>query len=291
MPELPEVQTTALGLDRVLRGLTIEDVWTEYDSPYFYGSETIKDPKFFKHFKKTVVGAQILNVTRRAKNVLINLSNNYTILVHMKMTGHLLYGDYNRKDPFNRHIRLIFHLSNKKNLEFCDMRKFAKVTVVPTDTMHETIHLKGVGPEPLEKEFTFSIFKKQLHKRPAGKIKQALIDQTIIAGIGNIYADESLWRAGIHPLSIVRKIPDAQSKELYSAVRTTLSKGIDFGGDSTSDYRDIDGNRGKFQESHNAYRKTGEKCSKKGCSGKIVRIVLGARGTHFCDVHQRLFAK
>lgn len=289
MPELPEVQTTALGLDRVLRGLTIEDVWTEYDSPYFYGSETIKDPKFFNYFKKTVVSAQILNVTRRAKNVLINLSNNYTILVHMKMTGHLLYGDYNRKDPFNRHIRLIFHLSNKKTLEFCDMRKFAKVTVVPTDTMHETVHLKGVGPEPLEKEFTFSIFKKQLHKRPAGKIKQVLIDQAIIAGIGNIYADESLWRAGIHPLSIVRKIPDTQLKELYSAARTTLSKGIDFGGDSTSDYRDIDGNRGKFQESHNAYRKTGMKCSKKGCNGKIVRIVLGARGTHFCNVHQKLF--
>ena len=289
MPELPEVQTTASGLDRVARGLTITDVWTEYNSPYFKGSNTIKDPVYFKYFKKTIKGAKIINVTRRAKNVLIHLSNSFTILIHMKMTGHIMYGNYNKKDPFNRHIRLIFYLSNGKTMELCDTRKFAKVTLVPTETMHETIHLKGIGPEPLKREFTFDVFKNQLNKKPKGKIKLVLMDQTIIAGIGNIYADESLWRAEIHPESIVGKIPDKKLKELYSAIRTTLLKGIYFGGDSMSDYRNIDGERGKFQEQHKAYRKTGTTCLKKDCKGKIIRIVVGSRSTHFCGVHQKLF--
>jgi formamidopyrimidine-DNA glycosylase len=272
-----------------LRGLAIVDVWTEYNSPYFYGSDTIKDPNFFKYFKKTIKNSKILSVNRRAKNVLIHLSNSHTILVHMKMTGHLLYGNYNRKDPFNKLIRLIFTLSKGQTLELCDTRKFAKVTLFPTDTIHKTIHLKDIGPEPLEKEFTFSIFKNQINHKPNGKIKLIIMDQSIIAGIGNIYADESLWRSGIHPASIVNKIPDKKLKELYSAIIKTLSKGIDFGGDSMSDYRNIHGERGKFQEQHNVYKKKGAKCSKKGCSGIIKRIVLGTRGTHLCEVHQELF--
>ena len=288
MPELPEVQTTASGLDRVIRGLVITDIWTEYNSPYFHGSDTIKDPKYFKYFKKTIKGAKITHVTRRAKNVLIHLSNSHTILIHMKMTGHVMYGNYNRKDPFNRFIRLIFYLSNGKTMELCDTRKFAKVTVMPTETMHETVHLKGIGPEPLEKSFTFSVFENQLNKKSQGKIKIALLDQTIIAGIGNIYSDESLWRAGIHPEELVKNISDKKLKALYKAIRTTLSKGIDFGGDSMSDYRNIHGERGEFQEQHRAYRKTGTACSKPKCKGEIVRIVVGGRGTHFCSVHQKL---
>lgn len=290
MPELPEVQTTVSGLDRVLRGLVINDVWTEYNSPYFKGSNTIKDPEYFKYFKKEIKGTKILNVTRRAKNILIHLSNNHTILIHMKMTGHVMYGNYNRKDPFNRLIRLIFYLSNGKTMELCDTRKFAKVTLLLTDTMNETVHLKDIGPEPLEKEFTLKVFKDQLNKKPNWKIKLALMDQSIIAGIGNIYADESLWRAGVHPEKLVKNLNEKDYKEMYKAIRSTLSKGIDFGGDSMSDYRNIDGERGKFQEQHRAYRKTGTLCSKKGCKGKITRIVVGGRSTHFCNVHQKLLS-
>lgn len=291
MPELPEVQTTVSGLDRAIRGLRITDVWTEYNSPYYKGKDDIKDPKYFKYFKETIKNSKILNVTRRAKNILIHLSNKHTILIHMKMTGHVMYGNYNRKDPFNRHIRLIFYLSNGKTMELCDTRKFAKVTLLPTNKMHETVHLKDIGPEPLEKAFTFEIFKNQLNKKPTWKIKAALLDQTVIAGIGNIYSDESLWRAGIHPESIVKKINEKYLKELYKAVQTTLAKGIDFGGDSMSDYRNIDGERGKFQEQHMAYRKTGSKCMKKGCSGKITKIVVAGRSTHYCNVHQKLLSK
>ncbi len=288
MPELPEVQTTASGLDRVLRGLVIIDAWSNYDSKYSYGSDNIKDPAYFKEFKKKVKGTKITNVSRRAKNILIHFSTGKTILIHMKMTGHVLYGDYDREDPFNRHIRFIMKLSNGKTVELCDMRKFAKVTLLDTATMEETEHLRGIGPEPLEKNFTFKIFKERIFKKPQGKIKPVLLDQTIIAGIGNIYSDESLWRAGTHPEQPVKTIPEKKLKELYSAIRTTLAKGIDFGGDSMSDYRNIDGKPGKFQEQHRAYRKTGTACSKKGCKGKIMRIVVAGRGTHFCNMHQKL---
>ncbi len=291
MPELPEVQTTVRGLDEHIRGLIIDDVWTEYNSPYFHGSDNIKDPEYFKYFKKTVRGAKILTVTRRAKNILIHLSCGHTILIHMKMTGHVMYGDYNRKDPYNRFIRLIFYLSNGKTMELCDTRKFAKVTLLPTETMYETVHLRDIGPEPLLPAFTFKVFKECLATKPRGKIKLVLMDQSVIAGIGNIYADESLWRAGIHPETqvsiLLKKKHSEKLSGLYKVIRTTLSRGIDFGGDSMSDYRNIHGERGKFQEEHRAYRKTGTKCSKKECGGVITRIVVGTRSTHFCNVHQR----
>src|SRR3989344_4521722 len=306
MPELPEVQTTVMGLNRVLRGLVIKDVWTEYDSPYFHGSDTIKDPEYFKYFKKKIVGTKITNVTRRAKNILVHLSNGYTILIHMKMTGHIMYGNYNKKDPFNRFIRLIFYLSNGETMELCDTRKFAKVTLIETKNMHDSVHLKGIGHEPLEKGFSFSIFKNQLSKKSQGKIKTVLMDQSVIAGIGNIYADESLLRALNLPEELVRNILDKKKtanrgldkkteiksnsklKNLFRAIKTVLQKGIYFGGDSMSDYRNIHGERGKFQEQHRAYRKTGKKCSKPKCKGIITRIVVGGRGTHFCNIHQRL---
>jgi formamidopyrimidine-DNA glycosylase len=309
MPELPEVQTTVNGLRKHVIGLRIKEVWTNYNSAYYRGSDTIKDPVYFKHFKKEVVGRKIVSAERRAKNILINLEGGYTILVHMKMTGHLLYGIYkfnpstkteikkdpwqpvapeSLKDPFNRRVRLIFSLSNGKHLALSDMRRFAKVTLLPTNIAHDSAHLMGIGPEPLEKSFTFDIFRSRLLLKPNGKIKQVLLDQAVIAGIGNIYSDESLWRAGIHPLEQVHNIKPAKMQELYEAIQSTLSKGIDFGGDSMSDYRNINGEKGKFQEQHSAYRRAGKKCLKKGCKGIINRIVVGGRGTHFCPVHQKL---
>ena len=287
MPELPEVQTTVSGLNKTIKGLVINDVWNAYDSPYFYGSKTVKDPKYFLYFKKMVKGNKILGVDRRAKNILINLSNGHTILIHMKMTGHVMYGDYNKKDPYNRHIRMIFYLSNGKTMELCDSRKFAKVTLLETATKDKNEHLNKIGPEPLDKNFDFEIFNNQLQKKIDKKIKLVLMDQGIIAGIGNIYADESLWRAGLHPESLVKDISREKRRVLYNAIKIVLSRGIDFGGDSMSDYRNIHGEKGKFQERHMAYRRTGMKCLRKGCAGKIVRSVVGGRGTHYCNVHQK----
>jgi len=220
------------------------------------------------------------------------------------MTGHLLYDDYDRTDPFNRFIHLIITFSNGKTLELCDMRKFAKVTLIDarTDTHPEqSLHLANIGPEPLEKSFIFPVFKERLALRPNGRIKTVLMDQSIIAGIGNIYSDEALWRAGLHPEERVkdilstkksRKKSDTLLKKLYSAVREVLKKGIDFGGDSMSDYRNIDGKPGRFQGQHRAYRKTGTHCTlrtgTKICSGTILRKIVGGRSAHFCSVHQRL---
>lgn len=288
MPELPEVQTTASGLHSVLPGLTILDVWNDYNSQYFKGKDSIKDPDFFIYFKKNILNKKIISVNRRAKNILINLSENKTILVHMKMTGHLLYGDYDKTDPYNRFIRLIFYLSNGKTLELCDTRRFAKVTLVQTSSLHLSKHLKDIGPEPLEKSFTFKRFIDCINKKPNGKIKLVLMDQSIIAGIGNIYADESLCRSSIDPRSIVNKIPEKRLKDLFLAIKTTLKKGIDFGGDSMSDYRNIHGKRGSFQEQHMVYKRKGKKCLIKNCGGTIERIVLGTRSTHFCKTHQEL---
>ena len=306
MPELPEVQTTVNGLRKRVIGRRIKAVWSSYNSPYFHGDDNIKDPTYFKTFQKAILGQKIVSVDRRAKNILINLSRGQTILVHMKMTGHLLYGTYRfnpamtkdpweplsplgLRDPFNRHVRLVFTLDNGHHLALSDMRKFAKVTLLQTETALQSSHLQGLGPEPLDPSFTFEKFRAQLADRPHGKIKLVLMDQTVLSGIGNIYADESLWRAGIHPLSRVAKIPITKQKLLYQAIRKILSAGIDLGGSSTSDYRNIDGEKGTSQEKHHAYRRTGEPCDRRDCSGHLKRITVGSRGTHFCDRHQKLF--
>lgn len=306
MPELPEVQTTVDGLNRVARGKTIIDVWTDLavkEPTLPHHHTTTKSRSFFATFKKLVIGATIKKSERRAKNILIHLSNKQTIWIHMKMTGHMMYGSYlfdtktktwkpdpkekneALRDPFNKFIHTVFTLSNGKHLVLSDMRKFAKVTVFPTNDT--PLILSGLGPEPLEQTFSAKDFECRLLKRPHRPIKEVLLDQKIISGIGNIYSDEMLWLAGIHPLRIVSNITSAEMKKLYASMKTVLLKGIDFGGDSTSDYRDIHGNKGAFQANHNAYRMTGKKCNKKGCKGVIMRIAFAGRGAHFCPAHQK----
>jgi len=280
-------------------------VWTDYDSPSHKGKDNIKDPKFFRGFARKISGASFVRIYRLGKNVLMELNNGQTILVHMKMTGHLLYGKYEiqstkseqkekwvakEKGPLgdfrNQFIHFVISLSNGKHLVLSDMRKFAKVTLIPTDKIKISTHLSALGPEPLEKEFTFNKFKERLFKRPTGKIKQVLMNPEIIAGIGNIYSDEMLYEAGIHPLSLAGKIPEKVLQELFRVMKKILTKGIDFGGDSTSDYRNPLGEHGKFQHHHQAYRNTGKPCGKTGCGGAIKRILIGARSAHFCDTHQ-----
>jgi len=292
MPELPEVQITVNGLNKTVRGRKIVEVWTSYNSSFYKNKEEIKNPAFFKKFASKVVGQKIRKVERRAKNVLIHLSPRLgsgqaggdTIIVHMKMTGHFVYDR-----PNTQFVRLDFKLDNKKHLVLSDMRKFAKVTLVKTSELEKSLHLEHLGPEPLEKNFQFGIFNFQLHKKRRGKIKQVLMDQTLIAGIGNIYSDEILWKAGIHPLSVIDKIPGKNLRSAFKAMKEVLKKGIQFGGDSMSDYRNIKGEKGKFQDYHHAYQRTGKPCGKSGCRDKIKRMVIGARSAHFCPTHQKLF--
>lgn len=313
MPELPEVQTTVTGLRKAAVGLTIKDAWTDYNSTFHKGKDSIKDPVYFKHFKKAVVGTRISRVERVAKNILIHIEKSdmrAVILVHMKMTGHIMVGKYVHKkgvgksnlgswkpaknertslsDPYNRFIHFVISLSDGRQVVLCDSRKFAKVTLIHEHELKTTKHLEDIGPEPLEKSFTYSLFEERLGLRPTGRIKNILMDQNIIAGVGNIYSDEALWRAGIHPEERVSNIPAKKLEALYSSLITVLKKGIDFGGDSMSDYRNVDGERGKFQEHHQVYQKKGDKCSFPKCKGTIVRKVVGGRSAHYCDTHQAL---
>lgn len=286
MPELPEVQTTVNGLNRFVKGLMIKNVWTDYYSEFHLGKPNIKNQEYFKKFRVAVIDAKILGANRRAKNVLIELSNGKTILVHMKLTGYLFYGDCQQKNKF---VHVIFSLSDGKCLALSDLRKFAKVTLVDTDKIETIPDLKNLGPEPLEKNFSWQKFQEQLLKKPRGKIKQVLMDQTIIAGIGNIYSDEMLWHAGIHPLQKVVRIPPVKIKKMYGAMRKILQHSIKIGGDSESDYRDILGQRGNFQNKTRAYGHEGECCSKPKCRGIIKRIKITGRSAHFCPVHQIKF--
>lgn len=319
MPELPEVETTTKGLQKEAVNLIIKDVWTDLNSSDKRQNDAVKNPKYFLFFKEEVLGKKILSAERRAKNILINLSGNKTILIHMKMTGHLMIGEYvyhpslrpplgkgrvgvgswipkntNKNnplnDPYNRFVHVVFTLSNKKQLVFCDTRKFGKITLLDTNTAHDTKHLKGIGPDPLDKNINWKILKERLLLKPKGKIKTVLMDQSVVAGIGNIYSDEILWEVSIHPESIAGKIPDNKIKDIFTAMQKLLRKGIDFGGDSMSDYRNIYGLPGKFQLHHNVYRRAGEKCKYKNCQKNsesvIIRKVINGRSGHFCPKHQ-----
>jgi formamidopyrimidine-DNA glycosylase len=317
MPELPEVQTTVNGINHFAEGSTITDVWSDYDSPHYVGKNQIKDRKFFATFRKEIIGSKITQAERRAKNVLIHLSNGMTILIHMKMTGHLLYGRYelqkekrNRQkemgsakktwvaldpgplqDPFNQFIHLVFTVeknNTEKHLAFSDMRKFAKVTLIDTENLTHSPDLAHIGPEPLAETFTAKDLSARFSKKPNGKIKTVLMDQTVVAGIGNIYSDEILWASDIHPLTLVKHLSPKNISLIWKHTKNILRKGIDFGGDSMSDYRNLDGEAGKFQLQHEAYRRTGKPCRKKSCAGTIARLKIGGRSAHFCPVHQKI---
>lgn len=287
MPELPEVETTVRGLQKEITGHKILDVWTDLKSNYIAKRDTVANPKYFKHFKTEVVGKKILKVERRAKNILIHLSNAKTILVHMKMTGRMLIKNH------DKYVHVLFTLSGGKKLAFSDPRKFGKMTLIDSKKMHESKHLKDLGPEPLEASFTFETFKERLTKKPNGKIKTVLMDQSILAGVGNIYSDEVLWRSSVHPERLVRNIGNKELRNIYESIKTLLKKGIDFGGDSMSDYINVYGEKGNFQSEHAVYGLRGEKCKKKSphhggasCSGVIIRKVVNGRSAHFCNKHQ-----
>ena len=292
MPELPEVQTIVDDLNKAVKGLKITGVWTDW-------KKMVKQPKY-DEFEKQLKGREILQARRRAKYILIDLSDGKTLLIHQKISGHLLFGRWEirngkweaaekgplRDDPQNRFIRFILLLDNGKMLALSDLRRFAKVLLVDTNKLNELKEIKELGPEPLDKSFDFGKFREIL-KNKKGKIKTILMDQTVIAGIGNIYADEILWYAGINPLKRTEKLSENELKEIYKAIKKVLLIAINAKGDSMQDYRRLSGELGNYQYMQKAYQMTGEKCAKKD-GGVIKKIRVGGRGTHFCPKHQRL---
>jgi len=288
MPELPEVEIIIRDLKKFLPGLKITGFWSDL-------------PRLtrVKAGIKKIVGKKILKVERRGKNILINLSGDTTLLVHQKMTGHLMYGKWKlevggwksilpgpmRDDPQNRFIHLILFLSNGRQLALCDMRKFAKAMVWPTSKLSELKDIK-LGPDPMDKNFDFKKFKNALAGKKL-KIKQALMDQKVIAGIGNIYSDEILWLAGVHPFKKTDKLTQQNLQKIYGAIKPVLKRALAARGSSYIDYRDALGKKGKYQNMQYAYGMEGEKC-KKNDGGVIKRMKMGGRSAHFCPVHQKL---
>lgn len=302
MPELPEVHTTATMLNQLVKDKQISDVWTDYKGDYHKGKPHIKNQIFFKNFRKLITNQRIESTSRKGKNVLIHLSNNLTIIIHMKMTGHLLVGQYEKigkswkaktkgplQESINQFIHFVITFKDNTHLVLSDVRKFAKVTFSTTTQIKESSHLSSLGPDPTEKHFLFEDFLKELSKKPNGKIKLVLLDQTIVSGIGNIYSDEILFDSGIHPQSIISKIPKNKLEAVFKSTKKLLAKGISLKGDSTSDYRNPLGESGEFHYHHQAYRNTNKQCSKKGCGGTIKRMVIGSRSSHFCNNHQKLY--
>ncbi len=313
MPELPEVQTIVSDLQKVLPGLKIAGVWTDWEKmfPARGGSALGGKNVSFENFKKEIVGEKILNVLRVGKNILIELTGGKTILVHQKMTGHFLYGNWERMgppaggwiskekgpirdDPQNRFIHLVFNLSNTKQLALSDLRKFAKVLLWPTAKLSELKDINNLGPDPTGPDFDFKKFQERLVGPPKlgkaskkGKIKTVLMDQSVFAGIGNIYSDEILWLTGIHPLKQVPSLTQENLKAIFNSTKNILKKAIEARGTSDSDYRDPSGQKGHYQEMLYAYGLEGEKCQKND-GGIIARLKIGGRSAHFCPVHQKL---
>jgi len=288
MPELPEVETTVRQLQRKVRGRTFIDVWTDF-------KRIIKRPSGLEKFKERLKSKKIQRVWRRGKNIIFDLSGYCSLLVHQKLTGHLLLGKWKKKgkiwqpppgplsDRVNTYIHLLLTFDNGQQLALSDLRKFAKVELFNKDELKK--ELSSLGPEPLDKSFTLETFKETL-QQTQGKIKQVLMDQTVIAGIGNIYSDEILWQAKIHPFKKISQLSRKELKNIYQAMRKVLSLAIKLCGESISDYRTLSGESGFFDKARKVYRREGEKCSR--CGKIIKRIKLAGRSAHFCPNCQPL---
>jgi len=293
MPELPEVETTVNMLKKSrprTLGAVFLDVWTDTPS-------LIKKPRTFLQFKKEIRGKKIRRIWRRGKNIIFDLSENKFLLIHQKLTGHLLLGEWKRQDnrwrplfrgplaedPMNKFLHLIFYLDNGRQLALSDLRKFAKLEVLNPEELKK--ELGSLGPEPLDKSFTFERFKESVLKKKNKVIKQVLMDQGVIAGIGNIYSDEALFEARINPFRKIMELNEKELKEICSAIKKVLSLGIKLQGASVSDYRLPSGAKGGFDRIIKVYRKDGQRCPR--CGVIIKRQKIGGRSAHFCPKCQK----
>jgi len=291
MPELPEVETIVRELRPLLVGLKLKDAWADWP-------KTVRQAGGLENFKKQIKDKKILSVRRRAKYIVMDIEGPRTVFIHQKISGHLMYGKWKlegniwksilkgplKDDPKNQHIRLVLNLSNGYQLALGDLRRFGKVILVKDSEVQNLKEIQDLGPEPLE--INYAEFKKRFGKKK-GKIKQVLLDPKFVVGIGNIYGDEILWHAGIHPAERVEKLTETDIKKIYKYTREVLKEAIRRKGSSMDDYRRPTGKMGSFQLVHRAYHKTGEKCAKRD-GGIIKRITINARSAHFCPAHQKL---
>jgi len=273
MPELPEVEIVARGLRKVLLEKAISSV-------NCYSPKIQKDN--YPGWMDDLKGSRIMSIRRRGKNILIDLSKNRNLWVHLKMTGRFYYRS--GTNPTDKHDLMIFEFKNDKfNLRFNDYRRFGRVRLLPTDTIMLQKGLSDLGPEPLEISLSDFI---DLFRKSSRMIKPALLDQTFLAGLGNIYADESLYSARIHPRRLTNRISKKKLVQLHSIIRKMLKRAIGLMGTSVDSFAGVNGKTGRYQKYLLAYGREGEKCRR--CGGKIRREKIGSRSAHFCPRCQRL---
>jgi formamidopyrimidine-DNA glycosylase len=272
MPELPEVETVARSLlGRQGEGLSVLGRRVVRAGVGWKRSVALPTAR---SFQQRIVGRRVTGVGRRGKFIKVDLSEG-SLLIHLRMSGDLLLG--RQQKPIGSHSRVQIYFEDGVQLSFNDPRKFGRVWLVEDAEMV----LGALGPEPFDADLTPAKFHKMLVERRR-QLKPLLLDQTFLAGLGNIYADEALWAAKLHPLSSSAKLSKVQSAALLRGIRKVLAEGIRRNGASIDwVYRG-----GEFQNHFNAYQRTGEKCPR--CGSKIKRIVVGQRSTHFCPTCQKL---
>lgn len=299
MPELPEVETVVRDLNQKIQGdriLAFESFWPK----------ALKNIQL-KKFQKEILGREILKAHRIGKNIFIDLSGGKTIYLHLKMTGHLLIKSKikevdpyvrendNKKSYFedrvNQYIRHIFYLQdkkgNKKNLEFSDLRKFGKIVWLDTEKVKELKEIKNLGVDAMSEAFDFESWEKILEKKKKMEIGRILMEQSLIAGIGNIYRSEILFDSQINPWRLAETLKKIEKKRIFLNIKKILNLAIKLRGTSDSDYRDTFGAPGGFQKVLKVYNKEKEPCQRKNCRGIIRREKMAQRSVFWCDKCQK----
>jgi formamidopyrimidine-DNA glycosylase len=288
MPELPEVETVRRGLYELIIGRKVANV--THDTPKGFPNTNVDVESF-------LIGATITDIRRRAKVLMIDLSSGYSLVIHLKMTGQLVFrGDavFGAGHPSDsligelpdRSTRVVFEFADGSHLYFNDQRKFGWVKLLPTVEIPNIDFMQKVGPEPLEADFTVEQFAVRFQRRAKTSIKAALLDQTVVAGVGNIYADEALWGAKIHPQRLVGSITQAELHRLYTELRSVMNLAIEKGGSTDKNYVNARGKRGSYMDFARVFRREGQTCPR--CGTTIIKFKAAGRGTHICPQCQRL---
>lgn len=288
MPELPEVETVRRGLHDLIIGRQI--LSEVHDTAKGFPNAPADVAQF-------LVGAKVIDVRRRAKVLLIDLSSDYTLVIHLKMTGQMVFrGDqaFGAGHPNesligelpDKSTRVTLTFDDGSHLYFNDQRKFGWMRLLPTVEVPNIDFMQRVGPEPLEADFTAEQFAERFKRRAGTSIKAALLDQSVIAGVGNIYADESLWGAKIHPQRLVKTITPAEFTALYTDLRDVMNLAIEKGGSTDKNYVSAEGKRGSYLDFARAFRREGQPCPR--CGTDIIKFKHAGRGTHICPRCQAL---
>lgn len=280
MPELPEVETIRMGLQKYFVGHTIESI-------------DVRLKKMVSGDTKDIAGAKVLDVRRFGKGLVIDLDNDYSIAVHVKMTGQLIYRDIEVEKVAkvveekvggvlpNKSTHVVFHLDKGATLYYNDVRQFGWIKIIKTEDLNTLSFFKELGPEFL-KDLDLPKFEKIIHKAKT-VIKPLLMDQKVMSGVGNIYANDALFDAGIDPRRKSTSLSEAETKKLFLSIEKVLKKGLEVGGSSEWQYVNALGEEGGYQKIFMVYNQ--KKCKK--CGGEITKIKLGGRGTSFCPACQR----